>query len=55
MQLQIERLKPEFHDFFYDDKPEGPQKTNAAATTAVTPAATNIFSPSMSINQYRRI
>lgn len=33
-----------------DDKPEGPQNTNAAATTAVTPAATNTFSPSMSLN-----
>lgn len=29
-------------------KPVGPQKTNAAVTTAaVTPAAINIFSPSM--------
>lgn len=35
---------------FGDYKPEGPQKTNAAVTTAaVTPAAIKIFSPSMSL------
>lgn len=48
--MSIVRNNQVFEMPFGDYKPEGPQKTNAAVTTAaVTPAAIKIFSPSMSL------